>query len=73
MFCYWYGFCGIISMIYELMLYFLVIFICWGWDLNVCVLGRGRDIKFMKIENIVYRNYYKFIVYKILYIFIVNV
>lgn len=56
-------------MIYELMLYYPVI----PTHLNVCVLGKGRDIKSMKTENIAHRNYHKSTVCKTLYIFIVNV
>lgn len=60
-------------MFYELMMYFLVIFILLRMRFKCVCIGEGEGVKLLKIENIVYRNYYKFIVYKILYIFIVNV
>lgn len=59
-------------MIYELMLYFLVIPTLLRMELNVCGNG-GGGIKSLKTENIAYRNYHKSTGYKTLYIFTVNV
>lgn len=60
-------------MIYELMLYFLVIPTLLKMELNVCGNGGGGGIKSLKTENIANRNYNKSTVYETLYVFIVRV
>lgn len=59
-------------MIYELMLYFLVIPTLLRMRFKCVCIGEG-DIKSMKTENIAHRNYHKSTVYETLYVFIVRV
>lgn len=51
MFCYWHGFCGITSMIYELMLYFLVIPTLFRMRFKCVCIGGNKIHENWKVAN----------------------